>query len=366
MFVAQEASCRKSSCETTGEWRTDDGRATITDAWVPGELEEGTELATQGFPGAGWSRVYPLDYGGDMWLPVLAVVLGAGALLSLGGWVVVWVLDIKTKRGSRGWLPATFYVRARGSDVERWAARHGIPGHLRELPGGWTVLGTYQRRGVLAGVDLDARTALVELGSLGREPYLVDQRTLSALRADGGVQATKRPAVLPWEADDRRVRRRLVAVPAPYPRVPRRVAEHAIKGRRWLVVPNAEPGDVLGRPSDKDRWVLVLTVQGEEVRLRVFDLGAFEDEWTWNLAPRMVNEDRIPGGVDGEALRDLFDLTQVDVVAWEYEWPEHVDQQALQAVVDMRGSSTEVVDALIETLDLPDGTRSLLLATKDR
>lgn len=365
-LVAREVGCGTTSCTTTGEWRSDDGAWVIADARLDAEHEPGTEIPTQAFPEAGRTTVYPLDYTGDPWMLPLTLAIGAGGVVALGYLVVGWASDIVDWRANAGhgrWRPVTFYLRARGPDVRAWTSRHRIPGLLQQGEGDWIAFSTMQRRGVLAGSRIGPWTALAELRSLAREPYLINKDKLYVLRDDGSVQRVKPfPDEPPWESDDRRVQRALLALPVPAKRLPRDLAPRAIRGAQWVLVPDADLDVFIGEVSGGNGAALGLATTGDEVGLALYKRGMLVDDWGWNHGHERVNDEHIPSGPDGQALRDYLDLTQTDVRDYAGLWPAHVDQDALAALLHAHGSPADLVEALIATLHLPEEEiRRLLL-----
>ncbi|MFT4218734.1 MAG: hypothetical protein QM619_16335 [Micropruina sp.] len=260
--------------------------------------------------------------------------------------------------------PALLFLRAPADDVATWAEARGISCWIQQLPGGWVLARTATVDDALAGSGQSPDDALREWGVRMPDAYLM-QDVVRRVR-DGRIETVDDgigPA--PWEADDPRPARGLVAVRGDRAEDLGLLAHlqaapaSAVFRDGWTLIPHDDPVWASTAVVVDDDAGLALATLGDELRLWIIYDGEPVADWEWSVTGRLVAVDRLPAGELGDEIRDVVFPARLDVEPL-VDFGFRATPQLVQALAT-DASATIVLPELVDALGLPDAARAHLL-----
>ncbi|MFZ1412713.1 MAG: DUF3592 domain-containing protein [Micropruina sp.] len=261
-----------------------------------------------------------------------------------------------------------YFLKTTPSAAQVWAEQRGVPCWIQELPGGWVLLRSAAVDGLLVGSLVPPEAALVEFSTMAAETYLMHPWVVLEAKDGEVCEFDGDQERLPWDCDDDRQVRGLLALSGD------RSAELQLRATAadmsftavvrdgWTLIPHDDPSmaaEVFGSENPS----LALLRVADELHLWLVDDGDPIAAWEWSVQGSLVAIDRLPAGDVGDEIRDILYAARdgIDPFMWVGMHPT----PALAQVLASQGGSRDVVPELVRALGLPDAARAHLLAEED-
>lgn len=259
------------------------------------------------------------------------------------------------------------FVRVPPDQVSAWAGERGVPCWVQQLPGGWVLARTATVGGVLVGSGQSPDDALLEWATRTPDVYLA-REAIHCVRA-GRIEVLDDLVPPPWEADDPRPRRGLVAVRGDQPGAQGLLAHlqaaPAVEVCRdgWTLIPHDDPLWASAAAVVDDEAGLALMTQGDELRLWLVHDGEPMADWEWSVTGTLAAIDQLPPGELGDEVRDTVFPARFGVDTFD-DFGFQATPRLAQALATDAPAAVAVPE-LVAALGLPDAARAHLLGEID-
>lgn len=261
-----------------------------------------------------------------------------------------------------------YFVRTTTETARTWAETRGVPCWIEELPGGWVLLRSATVDGLLAGSSNEPEEALLEWATSAADAYAMTGWSLHGVRDGQVYELDDDLEVLPWEADDDRQVRGLLALRGdhsaelPIIATARDEAVSAVIRSGWTLIAH-DHASMATTAYELDDPGLALLRVGDELHLWLVAGGDPIAGWEWSVHGGLAAVDRLPPGDIGDDVRDILYSGRIGVEPFK-EVGMH-PTPALVQVLGAQGRSVEVAPELVRALGLPDAARAHLLGEVD-
>ena len=261
-----------------------------------------------------------------------------------------------------------YFVRTTTEDARRWAETRGVPCWIEELPGGWVLLRSATVDGLIAGSATEPEDALLEWANAAADAYAMTGWSLHGVRDGRAYELDDDLDTLPWEADDDRQVRGLLALRGdhtaelPLLAVARDEPISAIVRDGWTLIAHNH-NSIATTSYDLDDPGLALLRIGDELHLWLVAGGDPVAGWEWSVHGGVAAVDRLPPGAIGDEVRDILYFGRIGVEPF-LEVGMH-PTPALAQILGSQGRSVEIAPQLVRALGLPDLARAHLLGDTD-
>lgn len=261
------------------------------------------------------------------------------------------------------------FVRVPADEVVAWTQHDGVSCWVQQLPGGWVLARTATVDGALVGSGKPPDEALRHWTARTPDAYLVQEHTAHGVR-EGRVE-TLDGAVgpAPWEADDPRPQRGLVAIPGDRTDDLDLLAHlqaapaSAVFRDGWTLIPHDDPVWASASGVTDGEVGFALATLGDELRLWLIDNGEPVVDWEWSVTGRLVAVDRLPAGELGDEIRDVVFPARLGVEPFD-DFGFRTTPRLAQALATDAPAAIAVPE-LVAALSLPDAVRAHLLGQID-
>lgn len=261
-----------------------------------------------------------------------------------------------------------YFARTTTETARTWAETRGVPCWIEELPGGWVLLRSATVDGLLAGSSTEPEEALLEWAASASDAYAMTGWSLHGVRDGQVYELDDDLEVLPWEADDDRQVRGLLALRGdhsaelPIIATARDEAVSAVIRSGWTLIAH-DHASMATTAYELDDPGLALLRVGDELHLWLVAGGDPIAGWEWSVHGGLAAVDRLPPGDIGDEVRDILYSGRIGVEPFK-EVGMH-PTPALVQVLGAQGRSVEVAPELVRALGLPDAARAHLLGEVD-
>ncbi|MDQ7991376.1 MAG: DUF3592 domain-containing protein [Propionicimonas sp.] len=261
-----------------------------------------------------------------------------------------------------------YFVRTTTETARTWAETRGVPCWIEELPGGWVLLRSATVDGLLAGSSTEPEEALLEWAASASDGFAMTGWSLHGVRDGQLYELDDDLEALPWEVDDDRQVRGLLALRGdhsaelPIIATARDEAISAVIRSGWTLIAH-DHASMATTVYELDDPGLALLRVGDELHLWLVAGGDPIAGWEWSVHGGLAAVDRLPPGDIGDEVRDILYSGRIGVEPFK-EVGMH-PTPALVQVLGSQGRSVEVAPELVRALGLPDAARDHLLGEAD-
>jgi len=257
-----------------------------------------------------------------------------------------------------------YFVRTTTDAAQSWAETRAVPCWIEELPGGWVLLRTATVDEHLAGSPVTLEEALLQLATISGDAYVMDGWSLHGVRDGHAYELDDDLDTLPWEADDDRQVRGLMALRGdhtgelPLLAIAWDEPISAVVRDGWTLIAHDDPAMGVTSCHLDDPGLALLRI-GDELHLWLVAGGDPVAGWEWSVDGRLAAAERLPPGAIGDEVRDILHSGRTGVGPFQ-EVGMH-PTSALAQILGSQGRSVEIAPQLVRALELPDAARAHLL-----